>query len=312
MALNIKKHCVYSLMAVLALITSCTAPRSVYQSGKVTPHKEIKVGASLIGNIATQPIFSISDATRSSIEMLSRRDTIDYDESINDLAEAALAYTLDPITPNYDFYIRYGLLERVDVGYKYTGGAHSLDAMYQFLGSTGTWANPGRKGMHGSIGLQYSGQQLRLPGGWLMGRAQRLLGFHARRRDIMIPLIFSVPFGNEEEYGNLSFGVAYNHSFITYGYRPARIVDRAGMNRVPLEPFTERENYGSWGGFINAKFGYRYVYFVPALSIFYQNYGTYQLFRQQTTTLSGWTFIPSLGIQIHLAPARLANRVRSN
>jgi hypothetical protein len=295
-------------LAVLGIMASCTAPRTVYQSGKVTPHQEIKVGASFLGNFATQPLFSVTDATRNSVNLLSGRDTINYDESINDLAEAALAYTLDPITPNYDFYIRYGLLNRMDVGYKFTGGAHSIDAMYQFLGSTGTWANPGPKGIHGSIGIQYSGQQLNLPGGWIMGRAQRLLGFRARRRDIMIPLVLSVPFGREEEYGNLSFGVVYNHSFIRYGYTPSRIVEQAGMNRVPLEPFVERENYGSWGGFINAKFGYRYIYFVPALSVFYQNYGTYQLFRQQTTTLSGWTFIPSIGVQIHLAPARLRNR----
>jgi hypothetical protein len=145
--------------------TSCTSPRNMVASGKVTPQGAFKAGFNSSFNISTAPIAEIDDITRSAVKAIDNNDdSIFYNETVASLTRGLMAYALDPVTPTTDFYVRYGLVERVDIGYKYASGAHVFDAMFQFLGSTGTPEHPGEtKGLHGSIGIQYSGQKSDLP-----------------------------------------------------------------------------------------------------------------------------------------------------
>jgi hypothetical protein len=69
------------------------------------------------------------------------------------------------------------------------------------------------------------------------------------------------------------------------------------LERIPS--FSHKQSYSSFGGFVNAKLGYKFAYFVPALSIYHQNYGTYNVFGQQES-YKGFTFIPSIGLQLNL------------
>ena len=288
------------LLFVALLAGSCTASRSVILSGKVTPKGQFKGGFNASGNIATQTTASLASITRAAVDAASNRDSVFFGEQVNTFAKGVLAYSLDPATPNFDVYLRYGLLERVDVGYKYTFGSHVFDAMYQFMGSTGTVDNPGAPGMYGSIGLQYSGQKSDLEDKLFLDKLQALLKFNATRRDIMIPLIFSHSLGEEESIGHIAYGVAYNHTFLSYGFEPSKIfVEQVGSRtKQPVKGFSAKNNFGSYGAFINGKIGYRFVYLLPALSVFYQKYGTYQLLNNETAELSGFTIIPSLGLQI--------------
>ena len=89
--------------------------------------------------------------------------------------------------------------------------------------------------------------------------------------------------------------------FITYGFNPSKQLVRAVGDKFEKIPaFTRTENYSSFGAFINAKIGYKYAYFLPALSIYHQNYGTYNLFGLQQESYKGLTIIPSLGLQLNL------------
>ena len=157
---------ILSIALLLAFaFTSCTSPRNIIASGKVTPKGTFKVGFNTSFNAATSPLKEIDDITEAAIDAIDKnKDSIYYNQSVATLTRGLLAYSLDPVTPTSDFYVRYGIAERVDVGYKYASGAHVFDAMYQFMGSTGTPDNPGTStGMHGSIGFQYSGQKSDLP-----------------------------------------------------------------------------------------------------------------------------------------------------
>lgn len=294
---------IFSFAALMAglYLSSCTSPRNIIASGKVTPKGAFKAGFNTSFNGATSALKEIGDISEAAIDAINNnKDSIYYTQAVATLTRGLMAYSLDPVTPTSDFYIRYGIAEKVDVGYKYASGAHVFDAMYQFLGTTGTPDNPGEvNGWHGSIGLQYSGQKSDLPKKVGLDKLSAIFNYELSRKDVLVPLAFSKSFGPEETYGNVSFGLVYAHSTIKYGFNPSKILVRYAGNTLERIPsFSHKQQYSSWGGFINAKLGYKYVYFVPALSIYHQNYGTYNLFGQQEN-YKGVTFIPSLGVQLN-------------
>ncbi|MDQ3289899.1 MAG: hypothetical protein M3Q05_01280 [Bacteroidota bacterium] len=295
-----QRSSLFTFLISFLLITGCTAPRAIINSGKVTAPGQFKAGINFGGNIATEPISQLDDITRSAVNAITKKDSIYYDEQIDVFAKGLTAYALDPVGPTFDFYIRYGVAPRVDVGYKFASGAHVLDAMYQFLGPTGTPDNPGEGTLYGSIGLQYTGQKANLPGRALLNKLEPVLDFYANRRDLVIPLIFSKSFGPEEEIGNISWGVVYNHTFIKYGFDPGNIFTKYADRVAKVEAVQERNNFASYGAFINGKIGFRYVYLLPALTMYYQNYGTYKVLGGQKHNFSGMTFIPSLGLQVNI------------
>lgn len=288
-------------VAALAFTAACTAPRAVINSGKVTPKGQFKVGGDMVFNIGTRTISELGGAVKDEVAAAAGKDTVNYSQRFVRIQTAAIAYILDPVQPSTDFYIRYGALPRVDVGYKYGFGAHAFDAMYQFLGSTGTPENPqGQAGeTSGSIGLQFATQRAKLPNVPFLDNVADLLNFRANRRDLMVPLIFSTSLGREEEIGAISYGVVYNHTFIRYGFEPTKVFVPGTNNKIG--GLTAKNNFASFGAFVNGKFGYRYAYILPALAIYYQNYGSYQLLNQASTAkLKGLTIIPSLGMQFRI------------
>jgi hypothetical protein len=296
------------LLLVMGLAAGCTPSRSITASGKVTPKGAFKIGGNTAFNAATAPLGQIDEVTKSAVQAIENRDSI-YFEDVRGLSRGLLAYSLDPVAPTNDFYIRYGIAKRVDVGYKFASGAHVFDAMYQFMGGLGTPDNPGPAGLHGSIGLQYAGQHADLPGKLGLNKLSAIFNYDLSRKDMLVPLVFSHSFGPEEQYGNISWGLVYGHTFIKYGFAPSKLfVRNAGDEIKRVNPFLQKEHYSSYGAFFNAKIGFKYAYLLPALSIYYQNYGTYNLFGLQQESFKGMTFIPSLGLQINLGYGKAARR----
>jgi hypothetical protein len=304
---------VWLCLLLLCIISiSCTSPRNIIASGKVTPKGSFKAGFNASFNLATTPLNQIGDITKAAVNAIdNNKDSIFYTEGVASLTRGLLAYSLDPVTPTTDFYLRYGVLDKVDAGYKYASGAHVLDVMYQFLGSTGTPDDAGSTaGLYGSIGFQYSGQKPNLPSRLGLSKLGSIFRYNLARKDILIPLVFSRSFGFEETYGNVSFGVVYGHSFIEYGFDPTKeFVRKVGNGIEKIPSFSQKENYSSFGIFLNGKIGYKYAYFVPALSIYYQNYGTYNLFRLQQVGYKGVTFIPSIGLQLNFGNKRTSREL---
>jgi hypothetical protein len=295
------------LLPVLLLLAAgaCTAPRAIIHSGKVTPKGQFKAGGNTGFNVGTASIDKITGAAKDLVSQAIKRDTIRYEEGFDRVQTAALAYVLDPTNATSDLYVRYGLLNRVDVGYKYSFGAHSFDAMYQFMGPLGTPEKPqGQAGdMYGSVGLQFSTQNAKLPSIPFLEETSNLLGFRAKRVDLLVPLVFSHSFGPEEEIGNVSYGLVYSRTFLKYGFEPGKIFNYIpGSNRVldRIPSLTERRSFGAIGGFVNMKLGYRYAYVVPALAIYYQNFGTYKLLNNKEARLKGVTILPTLGLQFRI------------
>ncbi|SNC67865.1 hypothetical protein SAMN06265337_2099 [Hymenobacter gelipurpurascens] len=294
-----------ALMGGLLATASCTAPRAIVSTGKVTPKGEFKVGGNFAFNVATETVSKTGSALLTAARETAKKDTVQYNQTIEKLQVAALAYVLDPVRPSSDLYVRYGVIDRLDVGYKYAFGSHVFDAMYQFMGPTGTPESPGRQAgaTYASIGLQYATQRAKLPSIPFLDNINNVLGFKATRHDLIVPLVFSQSFGPEEENGAISYGVMYAHSFLSYGFQPENLYNGPGSGSIndKIPSLTvSKQNFSSYGGFVNLKLGYRYVYVIPALSVYYQNYGDYQLLNNKTASLKGLTFIPSLGLQFRI------------
>jgi len=294
-------------LATLAASAACTAPRGITTSGKVTPQGEFRVAYNQSFNVATAPLAKAGSAVKEAASTLGTQaaegQKVNYSDAVSQVQTAALAYLVDPVQPASDLSIRYGIVPRLDAGYKYAFGSHVFDAAYQLVGPTGSVENPERGAVGGttyaSIGLQYAIQRAGLPKIPFLNDLNNLLGLSATRQDLIIPLTISQSLGAEESIGAISYGAVYAHSWVSYGFRPSNLYNRAGTAVLPDLP-SQSNNFSSYGLFLNAKIGYKYVYFVPALSFYYQNYGTYTLVDGSTASFSGATFIPSLGVQFRI------------
>jgi hypothetical protein len=287
--------------ASLLLATACSAPRAIIATGKVTPQGEFRVGYNQGFNLATAPLAKAGSAVKEAASQAASQQKVDYTDATTQLQAAALAYILDPVQPTADLNIRYGIVPRLDAGFKYAFGSYVFDTQYQLLGPTGTPENPDRGAVNGttyaSIGLQFATQRAKLPSLPFLSDINSLLNFRATRNDLLVPLTFSQSFGPEEEIGAVSYGLVYAHSWVSYRFAPTKIYN--GSVQVPELPLQSR-NFSSFGGFLNLKLGYRYVYVIPAVSVFYQNYGDYALLNGASTSLSGVTFVPSIGLQLRI------------
>lgn len=281
--------------------TACSAPRAIVATGKVTPQGEFRVAYNQGFNLATAPLGKAGSALKDAASQAANQEKVDYTAATTDLQAAALAYLLDPVQPTADLSLRYGIVPRLDAGYKYAFGSHVFDAQYQFLGPTGSPESPGAGAVSGttyaSVGLQFATQRADLPNLPFLSDINDVLNFSASRKDLLIPFTLSHSLGPEEEIGAFSYGLVYAHSWVSYGFAPDNLYN--GAVKIPALP-TQRRSFSSFGGFLNLKLGYRYAYIIPALSIFYQNYGNYALLNGASTSLSGLTFVPSLGLQVRI------------
>ncbi|MGM0597648.1 MAG: hypothetical protein ACQES9_11480 [Myxococcota bacterium] len=288
---------------------SCTSPRSVTHTGKVTPKGQIRLGTDIRGNFPTETSSVIYDSIKDGVnelEDVAKGEQDKYTEEegkdkLDKLMRALLIYSIDPLGMGFDFNVRYGLLDRWDAGYKMDSGVHVFDTRFQFAGPTRNsdkfmGINLGQK-WFGSIGLQFSMQdyEISLPG---LDKLQELLGYEFKKYDLMVPLAFSYSFfSKDEKYGSLSFGGVYNYSRLNWGMDEGVIQDFfvESMENMNINIPQGERNIHSYGAFFNLKVGYKYVYLVASLSIYYQDYGRYELFGS-SSSFSGFTFIPTIGL----------------
>lgn len=286
-------------------LIACNAPRSVIHSGKVTPKHHIKTGFNYNLNLPSAAGKEIVKSAGRIAEQLINKDSILLDEQLTTMNRTALAYSLDPFSIGIDFYGRYGVAKRIDAGYKYAGKTHVFDAMYQFMGSDGSYKEPGKKGMNAAVGLQFSSRSFKLPSVFGLDKVQSILGFSMKRKDILIPVIFSLPLGDEEQYGYFSFGLAYSHTFVNYGFAPPKVFEKVNATTntyQQVKAIADKVNYGAYGGFVNLKLGYKYVFALVSLSYYYQNYHAYKMLDGSSVAFKGGTLVPTFGLQAFIPP----------
>ena len=306
------RNVIFWASALTFVLQSCVAPRSVLNSGKVTPKENFAAGWQYAGNISTAPLSKATElvnlnidqiaAAQNMLDTLSQADAELLNQNLEIVGQAAIAYAADPIGAGSQFYLRYGLIDRVDIGYKYASGAHVFDAQYQFLGPVGNVEDITDERWYGSIGVQYAGQKVSIPA-WATP-LQNAINFDFSRRDVMVPLTFSYSFGNEEEYGSIAMGLVGNYTrfkYSTFNTDFAQYINPDGsVNVLAIQAVDQKSDIFAYGGFVNLKLGYKYVYVLPALSFYYQDYGQFQNVIGSSFHLKGWTFVPSIGLRARI------------
>ena len=285
--------------ALLLSVGGCTAPRSVTQSGRVTPRNHFRVGTNYTFNFPTETTLALFDGLTTAIDELAAAETPTYDATVRSTTEAILAYSLDPLGSGMDFYLRYGVYDRFDLGYKFSSGVHVFDARWQFWGIVGEGEDDYR-GPSAAVGLQFSMQDYSLPSVLKLDALQDLLGYTAGRKDLLMPITVSHPFGPGEKYGAISYGLAVNLTMLNYGFEPIKMVNDLAEDAIDTEPIAAvhgDESYWSFGGFFNIRGGYKHVFVVASFAFYQQNYGTYAMLEGDEVSFSGWTFVPTLGLE---------------
>ncbi|MBL8028090.1 MAG: hypothetical protein JNL74_16835 [Fibrobacteres bacterium] len=280
---------ILSLLLYSLFLSNCTAPRNVIHSGKVTSKGKVKFGGNYSFNIPTETNKEIFGSLKDAVDKTINRDSIIVDTTFNKQIRALTMYSLDPVGHNIDFYVRYGLIKNLDIGYTWASGVHVLDTRYQILNKADKF--------YGSIGLQYSSQSYELPS--YLGKLQSLLKYEIKRKDILIPFILSNSFGEKEKYGSFAYGLCFGRTWVVFDYAPNLIYETVSgvlqeVNDVPHG----KNSYNTYGLIFNLRAGYKPFYALIGLSTYYQNYGKYTLFKNEYADFSGFTFVPNLGVQI--------------
>ena len=127
---------------------------------------------------------------------------------------------------------------------------------------------------------------------------QDLLGYEFTRKDVLVPLAFSYSLGPDELFGAITFGVAYNLGLVKYGFKEEKVAQlfQESLEEEGIMVPHDEKSVHAFGPFLNVKVGYRWIYAIASLSIYYQDYGSYDIFGVKTSRFSGLTFIPSFGL----------------
>lgn len=264
------------------------------QSGRVAPKGTVVGGLTYMANVSQESSVLMSDVLKNQIENFANNDTAEYNKLLSDANAAIVAYAVDPIALGAQFYLRVGVWDRLELGYTRAKSTNMFSLQGQFLGFEKERVEQSKKRWYGSAGLQYSWNSYNLPS--FFGKLQDRFGFEYKRRDLLLPLNFSYSLGPNETYGAIGFGAVLGFHRIDYSFLPDRIVNDQG---AVLQPTNHRNKYRSFGFFVNVKAGYKYVYIIPSIAIYYQEYGTYPLLDRSTLVLRGFTFVPAITIQFN-------------
>jgi hypothetical protein len=285
-----------SVSFALFILLGCSAPRQIIHSGKVTPKGHFKAGSNMQYNISTAAMEALFGEAKNQSEKISKSDTVVFDSTFNNVLKVLTIWSIDPFLPSTDFYVRYGIIDRFDIGFSRGNSVNVFDVRGQFLGPTGKIGASSPQRFYGSGGIQFSYQSYELP--TYFGDVQKTLKYSLKRKDLLFPIAMSYSFGEEEKYGALGFGAVYGVSFISYEFD--RTVYELIENKYKEIADVPQGNvvYGSSGMFVNVKAGYKMAYALAGLSIYYQKYGTYTLYKHEKVSYAGATIVPSVGLQL--------------
>ncbi|MBI1223226.1 MAG: hypothetical protein GC180_11530 [Bacteroidetes bacterium] len=279
----------------VVLIASCSVPKVMNESGRVTPKGHVTGGATYMGNFSGVGTSNITSVLVNSMKGYNNNgDSAYYSGLIKDVNKAMMAYSLDPLTVGSQFYLRVGIANRMELGYLRAKKTNMFQYNFQFLGFDKDQKLRDSKRWFGSAGIRYSWNKFTLPN--YFSHVQQVLGYSYSRRDWLVPLTFSYSFGPEECYGSVSFGAIYGHHHLSYSFVPN---DLFNSNGLQVQGVSQTKNYSSFGFFCNLKAGYRFIYVIPSIAIFYQKYGTYLMLDQSQVGFSGWTLVPGISLQLN-------------
>lgn len=281
-------------LAFLALsLGGCAAPRAVLWDGTSVPRWHVEGNVAGIGSVPFATVGAVGRSAKDAVEAVASKgdsldDSITYRRSVRSLVAASL----DMPGWNYMTSVHMGLGGGAEIGYRREGGANAFDLRWQFLDAQ-------EHGWNGGTAIQYSWCSFDLPS--YLGDLQEILGYRFERKDVIVPLVFSRPFGEKGKYGSFGGSILGGWSQITYGFDPDGLYKRSGMEWKPLEKAPDQTTtYWSWGASVLVRGGYKWVWGFAGLTAVWQDYGSFQVPGTDPISLSGLTVQPAIGIEFRI------------
>lgn len=288
------------LSALLAAVSSCVlssgcaAPRAVLWDGTAVAAGHVEGHLGMVGAIPTATVVSLGEGSLEGIKVLADgRDSLSDSAMLHKGAKALVASGLDMPGANVVAAIHVGIGGGAELGYRREGGANAFALRYQFLSSD-------EGGWNAGAAIQYSSQDYDIPIK-VLGDVQKVLGYTFARKDISLPVVFSKPFGEQGRYGSAGFGLVGAWTRTEYGFDPHGLYRQWGDTVDVLEKLPQQKSsFFSYGGMGFVRMGYKHVWLMVGLNVIYQDYGTYRLPATDPISLSGLTFLPSVGLEFRI------------
>lgn len=267
------------LLVLSLLATGCATSLGATHTARTLPKGKFEVTAHA-GILA--PIGVIKEALDAGEKVAEQMapggsGTVEVDpETLKALTVAAAAVIAGPPSPVTEFSLRYGLLERVEVGGRYSGPALRLESHVQL-------AKDGPLDVVGGIGVA----RHTFDGG-LLGLLGKLKLAEFKRTDLDIVVLA----GRENEYGAFWFGPKAVYS--AYASEGLAFDDRALALAGGVDPGIDLGSSLLVGGVIGARLGFKHVWLSAELGIYGSRYSPTVL--NETVDLGGLVVYPTIGI----------------
>lgn len=280
--------------AFFAVLSGCAAPRAVLWDGSSVPAGHVEGHLGMVGTLPTATLVSLGQGTLEGIKVLADgRDSLSDSVLLHKGARALVAAGLDMPGANVVASVHVGIGGGAELGYRREGGANAFALRYQFLSAEGDGWNAG-------TAIQYSSQDYDIPI-TAIEDVQKVLGYTFERQDISVPVVFSKPFGAEGKYGSAGIGIVGAWTRAEYGFDPHGLYRLWGDTVQVLEKLPhQKTSFFSYGGMGFLRVGYKRVWLMAGLNVIYQDYGTYRLPGTDPISLSGLTFLPSVGLEFRI------------
>ncbi|MBK8803149.1 MAG: hypothetical protein IPN71_14050 [Fibrobacteres bacterium] len=276
------------------IVTGCAAPRSVIWDGTTMPRGHVQGQLGMIGSIPTATLSALTTSQMDAAKSLlsGEVDSLTNQGAYDNAAKTLVAAGLDMPSATPVATVHLGVGWETEIGYRREGSVNAWSVRRQIL-------HEQQSGWNGGIGIQYSSQSYELPSA--LGKIQSTLGYSFDRKDILVPLVFSKPFGTKGNLGSGTIGLVGGWTKINYGFDPKGLYRTWGGSVEALERLPNQESsFMSFGATGMLRGGYKHVWVLVGLTTYWQDYGSYVVPGSDPVELSGFSILPALGLEIRI------------
>jgi hypothetical protein len=273
------------IVITASLSAGCAASLSATRRAHVVPKGKFEITAGYGINVPVGAIVTLVTEGKEAAKGIQYNDgkpTIDEKSAVS-LATAAAAILVEPPAPVAEFNLRYGLIDRMDVGLRYAGSTLRAEAFGQIIDKP--W------GLSGGIGLArhtFDSSLLSLLGDLHIAEY--------KRTDLDAALLY----GREWMLGAFYFGPKFMYSHYSGDgllVKDNQIIvkrpDGTGEQVVALD----LSHSFTYGGLVGGRLGYKYVFFTAELGIYGSTFKPVVL--GQRKDLGGLIVYPSFGVVVN-------------
>jgi len=258
--------------AVAGWITcGCSTTLSTMQPAEPVGKNNVHVGVGANVNLPVSRAWAVlEESTSTTARVIASGDPPSEDDA-RKLFDAGLALGLNPPGTTPDIMLRYGVLDSVDIGARFSGNAIHGDVKGRFFHS-------GDERWSGAISLGYSNQRF---SGAAFDVLDVLEMADYSRHNVELPILFGARLG---DYGHVWFGPKFVGSFYSLD---------ASLKSTGLVAHSSGfiQHWGMFGG---AALGYKHVFAFAELTTMYMIARPEILGRE--VNLGGVVIMPSAGL----------------